>query len=940
MIIWPTLFTRRDQLGAKGVAIEHRQLLNYVHGISEQIALGSGASHATVSTIAADLGNTSVFPSLCSGGCLHILSSERALDPGLWREYFERNTIDCLKIVPSHLSALIGGADVDVSMIPRKVLVLGREASRWELVRRIADASPELRVLNHYGPTETTVGVLTYALDNNSWADDEESATVPLGRPLPNSRVYLLNSQLQPVPVGVSGELYIGGSGVGRGYLNRSDLTAEKFIQDPFSMCAGARMYRTGDVARFLSTGNIEFLGRIDHQMKVRGYRIEPGEIESVLIQHPSVRECLVTTRDYTASEQRLVAYVVGINPGITADELRLHLRKSLPEPMVPSSFVVLDELPLTANGKVDRNALPAPEGIRADDLFLLPRTPIEEGLAEIWGEVLRSEHVGAYSNFFTLGGHSLLAMQVVSRIRSVFDVDLPVRVIFEAPTVVGLAERIKAALGEPIAAMPPLVRVPRNGPLPLSFSQQRLLFLDQFDPDSVSYNIPIALRLTGKLNVLALQESLTEIVRRHEALRTTFSLVDGVPSQVIGTDVAELEVVDLKSVAAPNREVEVRSRVKNEAYRPFDLKRGPLFRAMLLRIDEDEHVLLLNMHHIVSDGWSLGVLTRELTAIYIARSLGQASPLPDLDLHYVDYACWQRSWMTGDVLDRQISYWKKQLAGVPALLELPSDRPRPAIQSSRGATESFVLSPELSQKLNVMAHNRGATLFMTLLAAFNVLLHRYTGQEDIVVATPIANRTRPEVEGIIGFFLNTMALRTDLSGDPSAAELLFRVRETALGAYAHQDLPFERLVDALHLERKLSHSPLFQAMLVLQNAPGRSFHLDGLIVETIEIEDAPSKCDLTLVMIEAHGQMRGILTYNPDLFDADRIVRMVGHYQVLLEGIVADPDQKLSALPLLTDPELHQLLVDWNDTSSEHAQERCSYMSFLRSRFIALPKQ
>ena len=807
----------------KGVLIEHAQLLNYVQGVQARLRLPVGSHFASVSTFAADLGHTAVFAALCSGGCLHLISSECAMDPGLWQEYFATHRIDCLKIVPSHLQALLSGG-VTADMLPRGVLVLGGEASRWEFVERIRQAVPSLRVLNHYGPTETTVGVLTYEVGAAGSERPAGSGTVPLGRPLPNSRVYVLNGQGQPVPLGVAGEVFIGGSGVGRGYLNQPELTRERFVTDVFGGEVGARMYRTGDLARYLPEGTLEFLGRVDHQVKIRGHRIELGEIESVLLSHPQVREAVVVAREEPGGSLCLVGYVVEAGAGLEVEGLRGYLKERLLEVMVPSALVVLGRLPLTANGKIDRGALPAPESVVRE--VVGPRSAVESVLVELWGELLGRSEVSVLDNFFELGGHSLLATQVISRVRETFEVEVPLRALFDTPTIAGLAERIEMARGED-TAVPPLVRVPREGYLPLSFAQQRLWFLDQFEPGNSVYNVPSALRLTGPLNFNALQQSLQQIVHRHEALRTTFALIEGEPVQVIPAAVPVLlPLLDLQSLDPDSRKAEARRLIDEEAQRPFDLEQGPLFRASLLRLSEEDHILLLSLHHIVSDGWSQGVLRRELVALYRAGCHGQPSELPDLPLQYADYAVWQRQWLQGAALARQVDYWKAHLAGAPSFLELPTDRPRPAVKSFRGARRGLQLSQALTSSLSELSQREGATLFMTLLAAFQTLLYHYSGQSDIVVGTPIANRTRSEVEGLIGLFMNTLALRGDLSGDPRFTALLGRVRESALGAYAHQDLPFEKLVEELKPERSLSHSPVFQVMLILQNAPGRRWSL------------------------------------------------------------------------------------------------------------------
>ncbi|HST63392.1 MAG TPA: condensation domain-containing protein, partial [Longimicrobium sp.] len=612
-----------------------------------------------------------------------------------------------------------------------------------------------------------------------------------------------------PVPIGVPGEAWVGGDGVVRGYLDRPGLTAERFVPDPFAAEPGARMYRSGDRLRWKADGRLEFIGRVDEQVKIRGFRIEPGEIEAVLSAHAEVREARVIVSTDASGEKRLVAYIVG---HVEADELRGHLRESLPEYMVPAAFVGLDALPLTPNGKLDVKALPAPELGSAEGQSVAPRTPTEEVLAEIWAEVLRLERVGVNDSFFAMGGHSLMAIRVVSRVRAVFGVELPLRALFEGPTVAQLAVHVEAMRRADLPLLPPVVPVERTGVLPLSFAQERLWFIDRLEPGSTAYNMAWPLRLRGPTDVGALERAVGEIVRRHEALRTTFGEVDGSPVQVIAPfDGFALPVEDLSALGDADREAAVRQRAAEEAGWVYDLAAGPLFRASLLRLDAEDHALLLGMHHVISDGWSMRVLLRELTVLYAAYREGRESPLPALPVQYADYAAWQREHLQGEMLDRQLSYWRDRLADAPALLELPTDHPRPAVQTFRGASERIELSGALLERLRGLGRSEGATLFMVVLAAFQALLSRYSGSEDVVVGSPIAGRTRKEVEELIGFFVNALVLRVDLGGDPSFRETLRRVREATLGAYEHQELPFEKLVAELQPERSLSHSPLFQ---------------------------------------------------------------------------------------------------------------------------------
>jgi amino acid adenylation domain-containing protein len=777
-----------------------------------------------------------------------------------------------------------------------------------------------------YGPTEAII-------DSTFWRCERTDAhsIIPIGRPIPNVQVYILDDLLHLLPIGATGDLYIGGSGLARGYTGRADLTSERFIPDPFTHEPGGRIYQTGDRARYLPDGSIEYLGRTDNQVKLRGFRIELGEIEKALRLHPAVRDAIVLVQESGSGQERLEAYVAaGEEARPTIDALREFIRSSLPEYMVPAVIVLLDSLPLNANGKVDRRALPKLDARRPElnQGFVASRTPTEELLSEIWCRVLGIERVGIHDDFFQLGGHSLLATQVVSRIREAFRIEMPLRRLFEAPTVAALASSIDAG-GEMELLAPPIVPVSRNGDLPLSFAQQRLWFIDQLDPGSSVYNFPVAVHLSGSLNVPALKLSLNEIVKRHEALRTTVATVDGRPIQIIAPLLRlALPIVDLRELPEPEREEEVQRLATNEALRPFDLSEGPLVRATVLRLSDNEHVGLLTMHHIVCDGWSTGILIREMATLYEAFCAGKTVLLPNLPIQYADFAHWQRSWLEGEVLETQLAYWRRQLGGAPPLLDLPTDHPRPTAQTFHGAHQSLRLPQNVSAGLKALSRQHGVTLFMTLLAAFKILLHCYTRQDDISIGTPIANRNRLELEGLIGFFVNTLVMRTDLSGDPDFPELLRRVREVCLGAYAHQDLPFERLVEELHLERDLSRNPLFQVMFVLQNTRLEKLELQGLTLNPIEVDSGTTHFDLTLHIADTGPELIATVAYNTDLFDFATIARMLRHFEIVLQTVCTSPGGHLSELQLLTDAERH-LLVEWNDSRVAQPNGLCVHQLF-----------
>ncbi len=908
------IYTSGSTGKAKGVAIEHRSTAALIHWALEVFTPDEMCGVLASTSICFDLSVYELFVTLSAGGRIILVENALAL-----LSLSPQADVRLINTVPSAIAELLR-----LNAIPESVVTvnLAGEPLSTDLVGAIYRRTCARRVYDLYGPTEdTTYSTYTLRLPD---------APATIGRPISNTQVYILDERREPVPVGVAGELYIGGDGLARGYLNRPELTAEKFLANPFAE-PGSRLYRTGDLARYLPDGNIEFLGRIDHQVKIRGFRIELGEIESVLGQHPRVTQSVVLAREDTPGDKRLVAYVVASTeeaPGI--DELRNFLKQKLPEYMVPAAFVMLTALPRTPNGKTDRKALPAPDMNRPAlrDAYTAPRNPLEQLLADIFQELLNLDRVGIHDNFFDLGGHSLLAARVVSRVRHALKIEVALRALFEAPTVAELAERVRATEAGPLPL--PIQPVPRNQPLPLSFAQLRLWFLYQYETNHAVYNIPLVIHLTGRLDVSALRLALKLLVERHEALRTTFQTVDGEPAQVISQDVeVDLPLVDLSERPDQDKQDKTRELVTDEATRPFNLSRGPLFRASLLRLSAREHVLLISMHHIVSDGWSMGIVFDELKAIYRSLCLREELRLPHLPVQYPDYAAWQRQWLAGVNPGKLLAFWKTQLAGAPAVTEMPTDRPRPATQSYRGACELLVLPRALSEALTTLSRREGVTLFMTLLAGLKILLHRYSRQDDIVVGSPIAGRNCSETENVIGLFVNTLVLRTDLSGTPTVRELLGRVRQIALGAYDHQDLPFEKLVETLNPQRSLSYSPLFQVMLVLQNAPQSQVEMPELEIVGEDVHGGTSKFDLTLSVEETVDGLKGVMEYSTDLFDAETIRRMLGHLRLLLEGMVADPGQRIGELPMLGEIERHRVLVEWNNTRRDYPRDKCVHQLF-----------
>jgi amino acid adenylation domain-containing protein len=920
----------------KGVAIEHRAIVSYTTSVAREYALRAGDRFLQFSSISFDPAAEEIFATLLSGATMVLRTEGMIATPRAFWEACGRWSVGIMGLPTAVWHHVAPYLDARPDALPDslRLVVIGGEAALPDRVRAWQSVTGgRVRLLNGYGPTETTIAVTLWEVPEGG-----DLARVSIGKPIANTRCYVLDAGMRPAGVGVPGELYAGGAQLARGYLGRPAATAARFVPDPLSGERGARLYRTGDRVRWLATGELEFLGRMDQQVKIRGFRIEPGEVEAALLSLPGVAEAVVEVRHH-AGEKRLVGYVVPADADASAAHvkaarmkaaLREALLARLPEYMVPAAFVVLEALPLTVHGKVDRRALPAPEWGSDGAERVAPRTPAEELLAGIWSEVLGREAVGVEEDFFALGGHSLLAMRVLLRVERSFAVDLPVRTIFEAPTVAALARRIEEARqgGEARERMP-LRPAERGSEAALSFAQQRLWFVDQMEGAGAAYHVPGAVRLRGRLDGEALRRALEEIVRRHEALRTVFRVRDAEPLQVVlPPGPLDLPLHDLSALAADEREAALRARVREEARRPFDLAAGPLFRATLVRLGAEEHVLLVGMHHIVSDGWSLGVLHHELEALYGAFHRGEPSPLEALPVQYADYALWQRAYVRGEVLHRQLAWWKARLSGAPALLELPTDRPRPAVQTYRGARRPFHLDGELLRRLESVARGEGATLFMVLLAAFQVLLSKYAGTEDVVVGSPIAGRTRAETEGLIGVFVNTLALRADLSGDPEFREVLRRVREATLGAYEHQDLPFEKLVEELGIERSLGHTPIWQATFNLQTAGGE-LRLDGLAAEPLEVELDAIPFDLMLALWPGDSGLEGAIGYATDLFDAATIGRLGEHYGTLLGGIAADPGRRLSRLPLLGEAERRQVLADWNPAGAAPPVERCLHELF-----------
>ncbi|WP_188433819.1 non-ribosomal peptide synthetase, partial [Kroppenstedtia guangzhouensis] len=905
----------------KGVQVTHRSLVNLLTQAEKEPGICADDRFLAVTTLSFDICALELFLPLKVGATIVLVRREVVMDGERLARVIETSEATIMQGTPTMWRLLLASG---WEGSPRLKVLCAGEPLTNELAQKLQECSAEL--WNLYGPTETTVWSTVHHVT-------EQKGPIPIGRPVMNTKLYVLDAKMQPVPIGVSGELYIGGDGVSQGYLNRPDLTAERFLPNPFT--GKGWIYRTGDLARYLSDGKLECLGRMDHQVKLRGYRIELSEIEVVLQQHPAVGQAVVIDYEDEVGDKRLIAYLLPAGESLPADrELRNHCFTQLPEYMVPSAYVELDEIPLTPNRKVDRRALPAPDPthIKGKDDITLPRTPVEKKLAAIFSELLHVEAVDIHDSFFDIGGHSLLATRLISRMYDEFQVKLPIQSLFQLKSVEKLSRRIEQAwMNGNETEDHSLRRIPRDGKLRLSFAQQRMWFLHRLNPESTAYHIPTVMQLEGSLDTEVLMESIREIIRRHESFRTRFCEVEGEPVQEI-LEPTEFEV-PLIHLRQADRD-QVYRLAKKLVDDPFDLSQGPLFRGALVQISEQEHYLVWVVHHIISDGWSAELFKKELATLYRAFLTGESSALPELPIQYADYAHWQQEWMKGSVMRQQLRYWKKQLSGTPPLLQLPVDRPRPAMQSFRGAIHRFSIAKGLYEQIKQLSHEADTTLFMTLFASFNTLLHRYSGQEDLWVGSAIANRNRTEIEELMGFFVNTLVLRTDFSGNPTFQDLLKQVRDVALQAYENQDVPFERLVEELQPERDLSYSPLFQVMFVMQNTPVEEVDAPELKIRRTEFDSETAKFDLTMFVTDKEEELLVSLEYNTDLFDTATIERMASHFCCLLRGIVANPQRRVGELPLLTQEEREWILSEWNDTEEEFPQE------LLHDRFAAIAQQ
>ncbi|MDK1314050.1 non-ribosomal peptide synthetase [Pseudoalteromonas ardens] len=918
----------------KGVGVSHRALSNYVETVHRRLELTTNASMLALASPATDLGHTALFGAVLTGRTLRMLPSDMAVNADALAQHLKLHPVSCFKIVPSHLRALMSVEEPE-RLLPTECLVLGGEALPVALVEEIRALRPQLKIVNHYGPTETTVGILTHELAATSLS------TSPVGKPLAGAHGYVVDEQGRLAGIGVVGELYLGGDTLARGYWQRPELTAEKFIPDDFSGLPGQRLYRSGDLAYYQADGEIVYVGRGDEQVKLRGFRVELGEIEAVLSQYVDIEQAVVRLQPRVAQPDNeaegaedLVAYVVMANKQtLDLEALNAYMASNLADYMRPVAFLQLNTLPLTRSGKVDRLALVRVErqsASRAD--FQAPTTDMEIRLAALWQALLNLDEVGIDDDFFKIGGQSLLAIRLIAGIRSQFQRELSVRDIFAYPTIRTLAQALQQS---DITSLPPILPYQGTDPAPLSFAQQRLWVIEQLQGAGALYNIPFATRVRGRCDIAKIEQALACILERHQVLRTTYVLQDEQPVQQVNpASDFSLSQVDLRHLSNAERELEIAQACQEEAAKPFNLATDTMLRGRVLLCGEQDFVLLLTLHHIASDGVSKEVLMKELGQLYDALSAGvsAAEVLPPLDIQYADYARWQRDWLSGDALDSQLAYWLEQLAELPVTHSMALDRPRPNVMSHQGEELEIWVSEESLQQLKQLAQRHGVTTFMLMHGAFALLLAHHSYQQDIVIGTPVANRTEQAVQSLIGFFVNTLVLRVDVDSELSLAEYLQRIKSVNLAAQEHQDVPFELLVEQLNPERSQQHSPLFQIMLnYLQASEHSTKDHSGLEFEPLSAQESVAKFDLTLTLIEHTDADKGALqchfSYAKDLFDRTTIAAMAERFAVLLNGLTEV--SRLADLPVLPEPELQRLVHSLNNTQVAHPTETLVHRAF-----------
>ncbi|AUB41617.1 Glutamate-1-semialdehyde aminotransferase [Nostoc flagelliforme CCNUN1] len=933
----------------KGAIIRHIGAINHIYAQFDALELDEKLNFLQSAPASSDISVWQFLAPIIIGGKTTIIDTLTVCEPEKLFRIIKDENITIVELVPSVILGLLeyicSLSANERLLVNLKWMMLTGESAPVGLVNQWLQLYPSIKVVNAYGPTEAADDITQFIIDKPL---PDSQRTVPIGKPLANLNLYILDSQIQLLPIGVPGEICVSGFGVGLGYWRNEASTKSSFIPNPFITNAKPLpgtdidfIYKTGDLGRWLPDGNIEFLGRIDHQVKIRGFRIEVGEIETLLTKHPEIQESVIAVKEDDLCEKRLVAYVVPKQNELSTNELASKLRKflqpKLPDYMIPSAFVLLEALPLTPNGKIDRRALPAPNWSQRtlEQNYISPRTPVEEIIANAWTQVLGLKQVGVNDNFFDLGGHSLLATQLISRLRQIFQIELPLQKIFELPTVTGLAtavEAIKQAQDGLLA--PPIVPVTTENHLPLSFAQQRLWFLEQLQPNNAAYNINEAVRVLGSLNLTALEASLNEIIERHEALRTAFIAVEGLPMQVITANLQlSLPVINLEALSKLEQETQVQQIIHQETQKPFDLSQLPLLRVIVLQLSSTEYVVIFTMHHIISDTWSMGVIIREIVALYPAFAEGKPFALPELPIQYADFAVWQRQWLQGQVLENHLAYWKQKLGAALPVLKLPYSQHQAANPSNQAGVQTFNLSTELSQALKTFSRQENVTLFMTMVAALKTLLYSYTGQDDIVIGTDVANRNRGETEDLIGFFVNLLVLRTDISGYPTFRELLQRVRKVTLEAYNYQDLSFDKLVEELRPERHLSNTPLFQVLFVMDNVPTQNLQLPGLTLSPIEVETKTAKFDIALFMSETESGIIGSWLYKKDLFVAEKLVSLFDNLPALLASITTQTDARINTLDLLTETQKQEHL----QTEAKQEQGKLKKLMKVKPKAIKL---
>jgi amino acid adenylation domain-containing protein/FkbM family methyltransferase len=884
----------------KGVMIEHKNACSFISWCQEEFSTSHFRMVYAATSICFDLSIFELFYPLSIGKPFRILKN--GLDIS---NHLAHDKDILLNTVPSVVANLLAEG-TDFSHV--SVLNMAGEPVSIHILQGLDTNRMEVR--NLYGPTEDTTYSTVFQL--------KKDKPVLIGKPISNTQIYILSADYALAPLGIAGEICISGDGQARGYLNKPELSAEKFIQNPFDDKGASKLYKTGDLGRWLPDGNIEYIGRIDDQVKIRGYRIEPGEIEHVLQQSELITQAVVLAKEDNQGNKRLIGYVIATND-FDKEAIQSYLQGKLPEYMVPSLWIVLDEFPLTSNGKINRNALPDPDITSLLKVYQPPSNTTEKSLATLWGNLLHIDRVGIHDNFFELGGNSLLAMRLISMIRRELEIELPIKNLFFYPTIAKLATSIQ--LQSKSENQDINVIHPRPAHFPLSFSQERLWFIDQLE-GSVQYHMPVILRLRGLLDTSALSKALQGVVNRHEVLRTVIAEEEGSGyQQILSENSWELDITDGSTYASDSDKLQAYIISLTQA--PFDLSKDHMLRATLIELNPLEQVLVATMHHIASDGWSASILVKEVVELYKAFTENREAALPPLEIQYADYSIWQRNYLQGEVWDKKLGYWKTQLQNA-AVLQLPTDYSRPAVQSTRGGSIGFTVDKNLSADLQALSQAQGTTLFMTLLSAFKVLLHRYSGQEDISVGSPAANRTHHEVEPLIGFFVNTLTLRSQVEGDMSFKELLQEVKNTTLEAYSHQDVPFEKVVEAVMKERDMSRSPLFQVMFVFQNTP----EIPKLQFGEVELSSEgfaqqTSKYDLSLFITQSAAGLQCSLEYNTDLYKEETIEQLETHFTRLLHSIVASPDQKIGELTMLTPSEEHQLIEGFNATSTDYPRDK-----------------